>query len=221
MNENKTVKIYRFPGMGADCRLYSEIKAVNSYEFVDMKWEYYPDVKSLKDYALKVAGTIDTNEPFCLMGISMGGMICSELTDILSPQKTILISSAKNAQEIPPYLKKLKHLSFENLITPLTVKKSIPALPITLGKVDDEKFAVLKDMVLKSDIRFFLFFAKAITNWNKTSYNSEKMVHIHGTADKVLPAKYIQNADFISDGSHLMVWTKADEVNEKIQAILH
>jgi pimeloyl-ACP methyl ester carboxylesterase len=220
MSVNKAIKIYRLPGMGADCRLYSEIKPIKGFVFVDIEWEFYPDIESLKEYALKVSSKINVSEPFCLMGISMGGMVCSELTDLLNPLKTILISSAKSAQEIPPYLKKLKNLPFDKLITPLSVKKSIPVLPLTLGKIDDDKLAVLKDMVLKSDVRFLQFAAKAITNWKKNSYAKNKIAHIHGTADKVLPVKYINNADLIENGSHLMVWSKAQEVNNKIQNIL-
>lgn len=205
--------------MGADCRLYSEIKPLPGYEFVDIEWEFFPGVETLKEYALKIIDKINITEPFCLMGISMGGMVCSELTDLVNPEKTVLISSAKSANEIPPYLKKLKHLPFEKLITPLTVKKSIPALPLTLGKVSDEKYKVLKDMVLKSNVQFLQFAAKAITNWDKSEYKKEKIVHLHGTADKVLPVKYISDAQFIKDGSHLMVWNKAQEVNDYLQTI--
>ncbi len=220
MPGSKPIKIYRFPGMGADCRLYSEIQPVSGYTFVDMEWEYFSGIDTLRKYAEAVSVKINTEEPFVLMGISMGGMICSELTDMLSPLKTILISSAKYSPEIPPYLRTLKHLPFEKIITPFSVKKSIPALPITLGKVDDKHLAILNDMVLRSDVRFLQFAARAICSWEKPDFNAAKILHIHGSADKVLPLKYIRSAEVIPNGSHLMVWTHAPEINAQIQACL-
>jgi hypothetical protein len=37
-----------------------------------------------------------------LVGVSMGGMICAELSEILSPEKTILISSLNMITEGTP-----------------------------------------------------------------------------------------------------------------------
>jgi pimeloyl-ACP methyl ester carboxylesterase len=217
MPGNKPIKIYRFPGMGTDCRLYSEISPVDGYTFIDMEWEYIPGIRTLREYAEALSVKIDTSEPFVLMGVSMGGMLCSELTDMLSPLKTLVISSAKHSAEISPYLKKLKHLPFEKIITPFSVKKSITALPMVLGRIDAVHLSVLHDMVLQSDVRFLQFAARAICHWEKSDFNTGKISHIHGSADKVLPVKYIRSAEIIAGGSHLMVWTNACQINAWIK----
>jgi esterase/lipase len=93
--------------MGADKRLYSEIEHIESFRFVDLEWQPFPKIKTLKDYALEIAKQIDTTKPFSLMGVSMGGMVCSELADILNPEKVVIISSAKTSNELPAMFKRL------------------------------------------------------------------------------------------------------------------
>jgi surfactin synthase thioesterase subunit len=52
-------------------------------------------------YAKKLSHQIDTTQPFILIGVSLGGMLATEMTDFIQPEKTIIISSAKNKYELP------------------------------------------------------------------------------------------------------------------------
>ncbi|MDB4107330.1 hypothetical protein N9595_02580 [Bacteroidia bacterium] len=55
----------------------------------------------MPQYAKRFISEIDTTKPYSFIGVSLGGMICSELADVLKPEKLILISSAKCAGELP------------------------------------------------------------------------------------------------------------------------
>ena len=57
------------------------------------------------------------------MGVSFGGMICSELSHLLPAQKTILISSCKNRNEFPILLKAFKYLPIYKLISEKTLRQ--------------------------------------------------------------------------------------------------
>jgi surfactin synthase thioesterase subunit len=91
--------IYLFPGQGADCRLFRFIEF--PYDTAHLEFPIPAKNTTLREYAHGFISRIDTTRPFILIGVSLGGMICSELADTLKPAKVIVISSAKHRAELP------------------------------------------------------------------------------------------------------------------------
>ena len=58
-----------------------------------------------------------------------------------------------------------------------------------------------------------------IINWDRTSY-SNQIVHIHGDNDHTIPIKNIHYDYLVDEGSHLMMITRAGEINQIISRIL-
>ena len=59
-----------------------------------------------------------------------------------------------------------------------------------------------------------------ILHWkNETIHKND--FHIHGPADRILPYKNIKPTITINGGPHLMIVTKAVEVNKHLQEILN
>ena len=58
-----------------------------------------------------------------------------------------------------------------------------------------------------------------IINWNRTEY-PEQVVHIHGDKDHTIPIKNVQYNYLVKDGSHMMMVTRATEINRIIGEIL-
>ncbi|MBK9017572.1 MAG: hypothetical protein IPM82_27960 [Saprospiraceae bacterium] len=70
---------------------------------------------TMAEYAAIVAQQIDTTKPFVLVGVSLGGMICTELAERLTPSKTVIISSAKCRRELPRHYRFQGHFPINKL----------------------------------------------------------------------------------------------------------
>ena len=95
--------LYLFPGQGSDSAIFSKMNFPDSYELKYMELPTPNKDEMLPEYAQRFVSEINTSEKFSLIGVSLGGMICTELTDVLKPEKVILISSAKCAAELPTF----------------------------------------------------------------------------------------------------------------------
>lgn len=204
--------------MGADKRLFSEIESIAGYEFIDLEWQPFPKIKTLKDYAKEIAKQIDTSKPFSLMGVSMGGMVCSELADILNPEKVVIISSAKTSDEIPPMFKRLNFLGITRLLNAERINYIIGNSSKFFGAMNKEQRKLFYQMADNIDIDFIVWSIKAILNWEKKKASS-KIIHIHGTKDFVLPFENVKPTYIIEKGDHMMVWNKSAEINRLLNNI--
>lgn len=210
--------IYRIPGMGADKRLFSEIEPIDGYEFVDLEWQSFPNIKSLKDYANEISKKIDASKPFSLLGVSMGGMVCSELADILNPEKIVIISSAKTSKELPIHLTRLKFMGITRLLNAERIRFLIGNSSQFFGTMNNAQRKVFYEMADNINIDFIVWCIKAILDWEKKVYSS-KIIHIHGDKDFVLPISNLTPTITIEKGDHMMIWNKSVVINQILKEI--
>ena len=59
-----------------------------------------------------------------------------------------------------------------------------------------------------------------IINWERTTF-PDKIVHIHGDKDHTIPIKNVQYDYLMEEGSHMMMLTRAGEINQIIDHILN
>lgn len=206
--------------MGADKRLFSEIEPIKGYKFVDLEWQNFSKIKSLKDYAVEIAKQIDASKPFSLMGVSMGGMVCSELADILNPEKVVIISSAKTAKEIPPMFKRLNFLGVTRLLNAERINYILGNSSKFFGAMNKEQRKLFYQMADDIDIDFIVWSIKAILNWDKRTA-SDKIIHLHGTKDFVLPFENVIPTHVVDKGDHMMVWNKSVAINQLLKDIFN
>jgi pimeloyl-ACP methyl ester carboxylesterase len=211
--------IYLFPGQGSDKRLFTKIKFDNRFTVHHIS---YPTPKKgikLKEFTYQISKQIDTSNAYIFIGVSLGGMICSELTDILHPQKTIIISSAKCRKELPIRYKFQKYIPFYKLIPAKVVYFGAKIFQPIIEPDRNLEKETFKSMLYAKSPEYLKRTADMIINWNKCSF-SDKIIHIHGTNDHTLPIKHIKADYIIKNGSHMMALTKGDEINELILQIL-
>jgi pimeloyl-ACP methyl ester carboxylesterase len=94
-------KIYLFPGLGADERVFVNLD-LSGFEPVFIQWIQPLKNETIEAYALRLTEQIPDENP-SLIGVSFGGMIAVEVAKHIPAEKVILISSAKNGNEIPGY----------------------------------------------------------------------------------------------------------------------
>ena len=58
-----------------------------------------------------------------------------------------------------------------------------------------------------------------IVNW-KNDVVPENVIHIHGTADKLLPFRYVKADHALIDGEHVMIMDRAEELSALLKSII-
>lgn len=208
-------KVYYISGLGADKRAFSLLD-LSFCEPVFVDWISPLKKESLKDYALRLRQQINEEHP-TVVGVSFGGMLATEMAKTDSQMKAIIIASNKSANEFPAYLRVGKYFPVYKWLPGKLLKTG--KLNWVLGAKGEEQKKLLRDILADADPAFLKWAIGAIINWTgKTIPPNVK--HIHGTADKLLPCRYV-NADFkIPGGTHLMSINKPKEISAMLRSLI-
>lgn len=211
--------VYFISGLGADRQAFEKIKLPPAYTIHYLDWIKNKKGESLNTYAKRMASLIDTEQPFAVVGLSMGGMIASAMTQFLKPQKTILISSVGCREEFPPLLKLARLTQIHRLIPAFFFKKPNAIAYFLFGAKTRNEKKIMQYIIGNSDPDFVKWSIGAILSWNN-KIRPKEIFHIHGDKDKILPIRYTQPDVVIKNGSHFMVWTKAKTVSAALDNAL-
>lgn len=214
----KCRRVYFISGLAADERVFKYIRLPEGVEIVHLTWITPNKNESLPDYAQRLSKSIDTSEPFALVGLSFGGMLATEIAKQYKPVQTILIASIPVSDHLPGYFRTVAVLRLHKII-PVRVVKLMAKTKrfMTSEKSDDKK--LLWKIIDDSDPVFIRWAMDAILKWKNTSIPSP-LWHIHGTRDEVLPARFTKPTHIIAKAGHLLVLTKPAEVNQLLSEAL-
>lgn len=147
-------------------------------------------------------------------------MICVELAELLHPEKTIIISSAKNRNEFPFRYKFQKKLPLYSVFPPFIIKGGAKILQPIVEADRKKHKKTFKSMLNDKTAAYYKKSVKMIMKWERNT-NTSKIVHIHGNNDHTLPIRKIKGVDYeITCGSHMMALTRGLEINAVINEIL-
>jgi len=211
--------VYLFPGQGSDWRLYKHLELPPGYDTVNISYPVPDKNESLPAYARRFIGKIDQSQPYILIGVSLGGMICTELADTLSPLKTIIVSSAKSTDELPERYTFQQNIPINRILPGGMTKAGARILQGIVEpdrKHDRETF---REMLKAKDPLYLKRTVDMIINWDRTAF-PDNIIHIHGERDHTIPIKNVRYDYLIRDGSHMMMITRADEINRIIHHLL-
>jgi len=212
------VKIYIFSGLGADKRVFVNLQLPPQFEPVHIDWEIPAKEETLESYALRLAKNIDTQNPFTLLGVSMGGMIATEIAKKYQPRLTILISSVPIAKELPPLFKWTGRVGIHKII-PAALYKNVSIAKRIFTTEQPQNKILIRQVIQDTDPRFVTWAVNAILNWHNETL-PKPYVHIHGKQDEVLPIKYTHPTHIIMEGKHLLVLENTGALNSLLQEIL-
>lgn len=211
--------VYLFPGTGSDARLFSEIKLPEGFQAVNISYPVPAKKATMADYASVLAAQIDTSQPFVLLGVSIGGMLCTELAEQLQPVKTIIISSAKCRSELPRHYRFQHYIPLNKLFGARAIKLLSPAAQYVVEPDSRRNRATFKAMLHDKKPKFLKRAVNMIINWERTSYSPD-IIHIHGQKDHTLPMKNLSPSIIVKNGSHMMTLTRGEEISELLRSIL-
>jgi esterase/lipase len=210
--------IYLISGLGADERVYSKINFGNS-NVTFIPWLIPEKNETIEAYALRLSKKI-TNENPILIGLSFGGMMAVEVAKHISTDKIILISSSKNKSEVPFYYRLAGKLLLNRIVPTSVLVKSNKLVNKVFATRSNEDKKLVASMIANTDIEILKWSVDKIVNLkNKTAHKN--LLHIHGTADRILPYKFVKADYTIKGGKHLMIMTRANEVEEIIMKVIN
>ena len=217
---HKTV-IYCFPGQGSDSRLFDSIRIDTAlYKLSFIKYHTPEKWMNMKDFAYSLISQIDTLNPFVLLGVSLGGMLCIELNEKLKPLKTIIISSAKNRNEFPVRYRFQKTIPLYKVLPKSFLLVGAKMMQPLVEPDRNKNKETFKKMLNEKNATYMKRSINLIIKWERTE-NTDKSYHIHGDNDRTLPIRYIQNPDYIVvNGSHMMTLTRWAEISCILSDIL-
>lgn len=206
--------IYAIPGLGTTEQLYVNTK-ISGVEIIVLDWPTPEKNDTMETYARKFLPQINMSKPFCLLGVSFGGMLCTELSKIISPQKTFLISTSKSRNELPWFIKALNYLPIHKLVSEKQHRKMAyqGRWIIGFGKAYIPEFL---GMVNSMTENYFKYSINIIVSWNRKELPQD-VIHIHGNKDKLLWYRYVNPSYTIKNGSHAMIVFQAEEINKIIE----
>lgn len=212
------MKIYLIPGLAADRRVFRHIRFPEGYEPHCLEWLKPEHAESLPHYALRMAGQIDTGQPFILVGLSFGGMLATEIARIHRPERTILIASIPHHSHLPGYYRWAWRAGLQKLVTPAVIKRGVAMKRLLTAESPEDK-AIIRQMARDVDPGFIRWALRAIVKWEGGA-DLPYAVHIHGSRDIILPPKYTRPSHIVPKGGHLMIFNRAEEINRILERIL-
>ncbi len=212
-------RVYLIPGQGSDHRVFNNLKIDTRFDTAHIHY-FTPDTGwTMRDFAMELSTQIDTAKKFVIVGYSLGGMIATEMSYFLNPDKTIIISSAKCSNELPTRYTFQKKIPVYELVSAKTAKKGAQVLqPIVEPDRKNEK-ETFKNMLADKDPEFLKRTIGMIISWENQRCNGD-IIHIHGDNDKTIPSRNVDYDYLIDNGSHLMLLTRGDEISSLINEIL-
>jgi pimeloyl-ACP methyl ester carboxylesterase len=206
-------KIYCISGLGADKRMFKML-SVPGYELVPVGWAPFNIDDSLASYAIKMAASIPEKEPV-IIGLSFGGMVAVEIAKQLPVKKVFLVSSAKTRAELGPVDSLIKWLLQSRVIPAWLFNIPNRLLLDRFGAYSVEERQLMKSIITDTDGHFMKWALSAITVW-ENNIVPDNVIHIHGTADKIISPAHVTAQYWIEGGSHIMIYNRAREVSRII-----
>lgn len=210
-------KVYFLSGLGADSRTFKFLDlSFCTPHFID--WIAPLETDTLASYAERLFNHIGDEEA-TVVGMSFGGMLATEIAKNHPRTNTVIISSSKTYREIPRYLRMWRYLPLYKLHSHRTKKYAGGIVLNIIGTKAGEQKKVQQEILRDTDPVFTRWAIDAILKWRNTVV-PQNLVHIHGTADKMLPYWFVKPHYTIRGGEHTMVMDKADEVTQLLKQLI-
>lgn len=209
--------IYCISGLGADERAFSKLR-IDGYDLKVIQWLIPADKETIEEYAARMRAEITGSNPI-LMGLSFGGMICTEIAKQIPVEKIIIISSIKSSAELPLWMRTVAKLRLNKMIPLRSSRFTEPLQNIMLGVVSEEEKKIASEYRKKVNLNYTKWAVHQALNW-KNEWEHPAVFHIHGDKDHMFPIKNIKPTFTIKNAGHFMIMNRAADVSRCINSIL-
>jgi len=166
MNQETIYNVYMMPGMAANPKIFDFISLPQNFIIHYLEWEI-PDIdESLKDYSSRFLNKIK-GENIVLIGVSFGGIIIQEISKLINPIKTIIISSVKSKNELPLIMqlsRKTKAYKFFNV---KWINDFESLALFVFGPIVKNRIELYRKYLSVRDENYLMWSIDQIVNWNQ------------------------------------------------------
>lgn len=210
-------RVYFISGLGADKRAFSFLD-LSFCNPIFIEWIKPLKNESLPQYALRLKEQIKDPEAV-VVGVSFGGMLATEMAKTDSRIKTIIISSNKIKKEFPKIFLTGKYLPVYKWIPSSLYKKSTLIRKTFLGPKGEKQKKIFQHILNDIDPKFIKWAIHSILHWNNSTI-PENIIHIHGTADRLLPYRLVKANYAVNKGTHLMIMNNPEEISRLLKKLI-
>lgn len=209
--------IYFVPGLANDKRIFKNLaEELKDYKLVFLEHlEILHYEETLPQYAARLINHhkfFDSDS--IIIGLSLGGLIATEMSKILNFKKVFLISSVKHKSEFPPIIRLASKLNI--ILPPKLIKGTIKPISILLNVTNRTGAEYVSKIIRDSNEEHMIWAQKAVSKW-ENNLIPNNYIHIHGTNDEIFPMAYVKPSHKIEKGTHYMVMDRAKEISEIIK----
>ena len=205
------MKLYGFGGLGADIRVFEFMNF--ECEFIFVEWIKPEKEETIEAYAKRLSASIDTNGKFGILGVSFGGLIAVEISKMLKPDITILISSVETRREFRLIYRMAGKSKILRLLPEFVFN---PPKNIANWVFGAEKKQLLKGILDDTDLSFSKWAINELLEWKNEEQIANPLLKIGGTNDQLIPTKRDKNVKIIQGVAHFMIVDRADEISRII-----
>ncbi len=216
------MKIFLLPGLGFDYRIFGNLD-LSHLDIEYLEWIEPEDKETFSNYAERLSVRVEDNsEKLILIGHSLGGMLCQEISVIKNIEKIILISSIKSRKELPFHFRIVHPFYLHKLFT----KKSTINTLKYWGKKHDyessEEQELFKDMIGNQSDKYLQWALSELSKWQSPIIPAHTDIfQIHGNQDKTFPIKLIDKPNItVENAGHFMIYKQPKKINEILLKII-
>jgi len=219
MTKSETKPIYFVPGMGTDKKIFERVRLPKQkYETHIIEWLQPEENEPLQHYVKRMAENIVHDNPI-LVGVSFGGVIVQEMKEILTPDKTIIVSSVKSRQEFPRYMRFGSATKLYKLLTATGILSVSDLGKLGWNASAKKRLRKMQPYLNVRDQQYISWAIKNMVEWDREE-EDPSVYHIHGTSDEIFPIKYIDKCRKIENGTHAMILNKTPSIIDEIVKIV-
>lgn len=214
------IPVYFVPGLAAGPLIFENIKLPeDTFEVHVLEWLVPMDNEPLKDYVMRMAGGIHHENPV-LIGVSFGGIIVQEMAETVNARKIIIISSAKCNREFPRRMRFAKATRAYSIF-PTRLMQNVDRISgwFKGNGFIAKRLRLYQKYLSVRDKKYLDWAFKNVITWNRGEPDP-KVIHIHGDADEVFPAKYLKGYIPVEGGTHIMIINKFAWLNRHLPKII-
>jgi pimeloyl-ACP methyl ester carboxylesterase len=213
------IPVYFMPGLAASSSIFERIDLPkDTFEIHLLEWFMPEKQETLQNYAKRMAEKV-TNENAVLVGVSFGGILVQEMAQFLKLRKLIIISSVKSNVELPRRMKIAKTTKAYKLL-PTSLLENVELLvKYAFGDVMKQRLKLYEQFLHMRNKEYLDWAIEQVVCWNRTIIDTN-VIHIHGDADEVFPAKYIKGYINVKGGTHMMILNRFRWFNQHLPEII-
>ena len=213
------IPFYFMPGLAASPTIFEYINLPpETFEVHLLEWVLPNGNESLKSYAKRMAEKV-IHDDAVLIGVSFGGVLVQEMKQFLNPRKVIIISSVRCNLELPNRMKIAKSTKAYKLL-PTGLMQDVELLTkYAFGDMLKKKLKLYEKYLHMRNKSYLDWAIEQMICWKRIKIDPE-IIHIHGDADEVFPAKNIKQFINVKGGTHSMILNKYKWFNTNLPKII-